>query len=295
MDEILGPDLGADVEWYATDQPLRGPLAELLREGQWDINKIAHYLPVYESAFGAQRDQPVRMLEIGVSFGGSLELWRNYFRNPDAVVVGIDYNEKCTQFTDESRNIYVETGRQQDRDFLARISDKYGPFDVILDDGSHIPAFTLASFQYLFAHALRDGGAYLIEDLHTCYSSDCPPPELDDGTPQFTEVIKHLIDVMHAHYHQTPTGEEFSNAFEPDNPGRLAHVTVPWVSKFIQSLEIHDAIAVIRRGQRQLPRMIRRWSRDRMIDVLNEDAAQFLDEHPHLGHADDIRQDWIGR
>lgn len=288
MRGILGP-LADDTRWQATDTPLTGRLAELLAD-QWDINKLIHYLPVYESALPA--DRPIRLLEIGVSFGGSLELWRRYL-HPDSVVVGVDYNPGCARFDNPAERVHVRIGEQQDTAFLQSVVDEFGPFDVVLDDGSHIPAYTVASFRHLFVNGLVDGGAYLVEDLHTCYSTDCPPPELDDGTPQFTEVIKHLIDVMHAVYTLTPTGDEFSNSFEPDNPGRLPEVTAPLAAQLISSIEIRDAIAVIRRGPRDLPRMIRRWSRERMTAVLSEDAALFLDEHPHLGDADRSRRDWL--
>lgn len=292
---ILGRQLSAPTTWRSVQTPpesdfhgFYGDLASLISE-QWDINKMAHYVPVYEEAFWNQR--PARMLEIGVSFGGSLELWRKYL-DPQAVIVGIDSNPNCAQSDSPADNVHVRIGEQQDEAFLQRVIEEFGPFDIILDDGSHIPSYTLASFQYLFP-ALSDGGVYLVEDLHTCYSDDCPPAELDDGTPQFTEVIKHLIDVMHAHYQQTPTGDEFSAAFEPSNPGYRSEFTVPLATTLISSIEIHDAIVVIHKGKRELPRMIRRWSRERMTSVLNADAARFLDENPHLGEADQTRRDWL--
>ena len=87
---------------------------------------------------------------------------------------------------------------------------------------------------------------------------------------------------MHAVYRQTPTGEEFANAFEVGNPARRTEFGVPWATQLIQNIEIHDSIVVIRRGPRELPREIRRWSRERMTAVLDEDAARFLDDHPYM-------------
>lgn len=295
-DEVLG-ELGIETHWTATDAPLEGWLAELIAN-QWDINKIAHYLPVYESVFQSFGPRPVRMLEIGVSFGGSLELWHNCF-HPDSTIVGIDYNPNCFTLDDPTRRIYVRIGEQQDTEFLERIVEDFGPFDIILDDGSHIPSYTLQSFQYLFLNGLAEGGAYLVEDLHTCYADDCREPfpfeEANDGSPQFVEVVKLLIDTMHAHYLQTPTGDEFSDAFEPGNPGRRDEFVVPLATQLVSSIEVHDAIAVIWRRRRELPRMIRRWSREKMTAVLDADAARFLDEHPHLGEADETRRDWMSR
>ncbi len=304
MNEWLArSDLGTEVGWQKTDEPLAGALADILRAGQWDLNKLAHYLPVYEAAFG-DRHRPVKMLEVGVNFGGSLELWRKYFTHPESKIVGIDYNEKCGQFENAGQNMFVRIGKQQDAEFLRRVVDELGPFDIVLDDGSHIPSFTLKSFQYLFVHGLVDGGAYLVEDLHSCYSpgtaepfpADNPEFEgANDGSPQFIEFVKILMDAMQAHYLQTPTGESMDE-WEPGNPARRDSFQVPWATKMIKSIELHDAIVVIRRGERELPRMIRRWSHDRMMAATGNprNTANFLDRrHPFLGEADRTRHDWI--
>lgn len=298
MDEWLGPDLVAEVTWRAIDTPLVGPFADLLRAGQWNINKMAHYMPVYESTFG-DRHRPVRMLELGVNLGGSLELWRKYFTHPDSVIVGVDYNEKCARFEDPGHNLFVRIGKQQDQEFLRSVVEEFGLFDIILDDGSHIPSYTLRSFQCLFVHGLNDGGVYLVEDLHSCYSPDSsePFPDLDDandGSPQFIEFVVHLMNVMHTHWLQTPTGDDIDK-FEPDNPAYQDSFQVPLATTIIKSIELHDAVVVIRRGQRELPRMIRRWSRERLSMISgNDNAADFLDRrYPFLGVADQTRRDWI--
>src|ERR1051325_4848958 len=49
------------------------------------INKWTHYLAHYDHFFSRFRNTPVRMLEIGVFEGGSLELWRKYF-GPEATI-----------------------------------------------------------------------------------------------------------------------------------------------------------------------------------------------------------------
>lgn len=298
----LGPDLAAEITWEKTDARLEGTLADLLRAGHWDINKMAHYFPVYESAFG-DRDRPVRILEVGVNLGGSLELWRKYFTHSDSHIVGIDYNPKCAQLADPTQNIHIFTGKQQDHEFLGRVIAELGPFDIIVDDGSHIPSFTLKSFQYLFVHGLADNGAYIVEDLHACYHTTNAPPfpdddpgyaGADDGSPQFIEYVKYLIDAMHAHYLQTPNGDAMDK-WEPSNPVYQDSFQVPLATTIIKSIELRSDIVVIRRGHPELPRMIRRWSKERMDMIINpKDADDFLNRrHPFLGEADRTRHDWL--
>ena len=57
-------------------------------------HKWHHYFPVYTSLFGRFRSRPVRMLEIGVKHGGSLEMWRQWFHR-ETVLVGIDIDPSC--------------------------------------------------------------------------------------------------------------------------------------------------------------------------------------------------------
>lgn len=300
-DEWLGPELSAETTWSATDSPLTGVMADILRAGQWDINKMAHYATVYESVFG-DRNRVVRMLEIGVNLGGSLELWRKYFTHPGSVIVGIDYNPACLQFEDPENNMFIRIGRQQDPKFLQDVIQEFGPFDIVVDDGSHIPSFTLRSFQHLFLHGLRDHGIYAVEDLHACYhpGNAEPFPEnsdfagANDGSPQFIQFVMFLLDVMHAHYRQTPTGEAMDK-WEPSNPVYQREFQVPLITTMLESVQMFNDLVVIRRGAPELPRMIRRWSRERMAATRPPaDVDNFLDErHPFLGESDRTRKDWI--
>jgi len=128
------------------------------------------YTPVYHELFVSRRDQALRMLEIGVGGfqfaamgGASLRMWADYF--PRAAIVGIDIVEKRL---DLDPRITVLQGSQDDAEFLRRVVADHGPFDIIIDDGSHVPQHVLASFDCLFP-TLADGGVYVIEDVQTCF------------------------------------------------------------------------------------------------------------------------------
>ena len=98
-------------------------------------SKWVQYLEVYEWCFAPHRNRPCRILEIGVQNGGSLQLYQKYFPLAEKII-GVDIDPKCRSV--ESGNIIIEIGSQADRAFLADISDAHGPFDIDIDDGSHI-------------------------------------------------------------------------------------------------------------------------------------------------------------
>ena len=86
----------------------------------------------------------------------------------------------------------MHQGDQSDESFLASLASRYGGFDIVIDDGSHIGAHVRASFRVLFP-ALRPDGWYVIEDLQTSYwdSHEGGPV----GTPgTAVELIKSLVD-----------------------------------------------------------------------------------------------------
>jgi ubiquinone/menaquinone biosynthesis C-methylase UbiE len=77
------------------------------------ITKWTHYFWVYDRHFAALRDKPIKMLEVGVLNGGSLEMWKKYF-HPDSTIVGIDITPSCKDFEDKENNVHVRIGDQSD-------------------------------------------------------------------------------------------------------------------------------------------------------------------------------------
>jgi cephalosporin hydroxylase len=133
------------------------------------------YLTEYERLFAPMRKQPLRLLELGVRFGASMCLWRDYF--PSAMIVGLDLASKSKDFPDDERVRFVQ-GSQDNPASLDRCAfTAGGPFDIIVDDASHIGRLTAASFSYLFPRYLKPGGFYVIEDICTAFLKDFPDSE----------------------------------------------------------------------------------------------------------------------
>lgn len=207
----------------------RGELADLFFAHQGRvIHKWTHYLGRYDDYFRRFRGTGVRMLEIGVSEGGSLELWRKYL-GPDATIYGIDINPDCAARVDPPNQVRI--GSQDDERFLASVVEEMGGIDLVLDDGSHVGSHIINSFRTLFP-LLSDGGLYVIEDMHDDFA-EWPGTRYN----QSLAFVKRLIDDMHQTYTGRPPRESAavggvhifdSIAFIEKEAGhRTGHVVVP--------------------------------------------------------------------
>lgn len=205
------------------------------------------YTPHYHQRFEDLRDQPVHLLEIGVggynhpdSGGQSLRMWRDYFTNPDAVIVGLDIFEKDQ---DLAPGCVIEQGEQDDNRVLRHLGDTYGPFDIIIDDGSHRPNDVMASWVVLWSEYLKDGGWYCIEDLQTSYWPPFGGSSVHTGDTVIG-MLSGLIDRIHYAELDVPGY----------NPNRF--------DRSVVGLEIVPNLAFIRKGDNSAP-------------------STWMPEHPH--------------
>jgi hypothetical protein len=125
-------------------------------------SKYNNYGKYYEKYLNNYINKQIRYLEIGVSRGESLFAMCEYFGDAK-VIAGIDRNPYSITIEDKKKKIFVEIGKQNNELFLKKVNDKYGSFDVIIDDGSHELDDILVSFNTLFP-LLNDKGVYIIEN-----------------------------------------------------------------------------------------------------------------------------------
>src|ERR1700690_57884 len=120
------------------------------------IDKWEHYLPIYEHYFAKFVGTDVKVLEIGVSHGGSLQLWKQYF-GEKAQIMGLDIDPRCKAYEEDRIEIIV-------CDAADKQIDAWLPgFDIVIDDGSHLPRDQIASFGFIWPNTKS---VYLIEDCH---------------------------------------------------------------------------------------------------------------------------------
>ena len=150
---------------------------------------IHNYCEKYEKYFPFDRLEPIKILEIGVLDGKSLLTWKEYFQN--ATIVGIDIMQKCSEYTNPFKNISVEIGSQDDSSFLNNVANKWGPFDMILDDGSHKNDHVIFSFKNLINY-VKTGGIYVVEDTCCSYWEEFGGGYRKENSTM--EYFKNLID-----------------------------------------------------------------------------------------------------
>lgn len=208
-----------------------------------NVHKWHHYFDIYTRYFERYRDRPITMLEIGVYRGGSLRMWKKYF-HPDSTIVGIDVDKSCQAHEIAEQNVFVRIGSQADPAFLARVDAEFGPFDIILDDGSHKTHHQIVSFGALFRDALKDGGCYMVEDVHTNYWI-----KHVDSPETFVELAKQMVDMMHEPYF----GRD-ETAFRHGHPQALKELELSYLAANLDGIAFHDSIVVFDKKRQSLPK-----------------------------------------
>ena len=227
---LVFPDNKSVIEDIKSKYGENSELAEIYSANKkYLIHKWHHYFHIYENYFSKFRSKSnLRLLEIGVSKGGSLQLWRKYF-GEEATIFGIDVDPDCRKYNGLSGQVRI--GSQDDNLFLKSVVEEMGGVDIIIDDGSHIMSHINASLDFLFPY-LSNGGIYLVEDLHTCYWAT-----FEGGyrsRKSFFETIMVLIDDMHRWYH-------------------LHSLKKPSISKNCTGIHIHDSIVVLEKNKTYMP------------------------------------------
>lgn len=190
------------------------------------IHKWNHYFEIYDRHFSKFRNKEIVVLEIGVSQGGSLQMWKNYF-GPTAKIYGMDINPKCKALEEE--NIKILIGSQSDRAFLQQVKKEIPPIDILIDDGGHTMKQLITTFEELYPH-IKENGIYAAEDLHSCYWSDYGGGYKRDGS--FIEYSKNFIDSLNAFHSE-------QESFQVND-----------FTKSADSLHYYDSVLVIEKRRR---------------------------------------------
>jgi hypothetical protein len=167
-------------------------------------DKWSLYLTEYDRLFNEYRDKPVRLFEIGIQNGGSLDIWSKYFSNA-AALIGCDINPDCAHLSYDNPRIVVIVGdanASETRDLVYSCSPQ---FDIIIDDGSHLSSDIIKSFALYFP-LVAEGGIFIAEDLHCSYWSQFEGGLFDPYSS--ISFFKRLADVINYEHWGTTKARE---------------------------------------------------------------------------------------
>jgi len=148
---------------FEQDAQLAALLEARLLDRAAAVQKPPELLRFYRALLVAA-DPPRAILELGVKGGASTALWKALF--PAATVVGVDIRLRSWLGAASTDGVIYIEGDQTDTALLARIAEEHGPFDLVIDDGSHVSDHQAISLRALMPH-VRGDGLYVIEDVHT--------------------------------------------------------------------------------------------------------------------------------
>jgi hypothetical protein len=193
------------------------------------IFKWQHYFDIYERHFARFKNKEVVILEIGVSQGGSLQMWKDYFGSK-CKIYGVDIDPRCKQFEEENIEIFI--GSQSDKNFLRKIKSSIPQIDILIDDGGHTMKQQIVTYEEMYSH-VKENGVYLCEDCHTSYWGSYGGGYKRKNS--FIEYSKNWIDYLNA-YHS-----------------RTNRLQVNELTTTAKSVHYYDSIVVIEKGKVEKP------------------------------------------
>lgn len=152
------------------------------------------FTEIYEDYIKKFIGKHPRILEIGIENGGSLKMWNDYFLG-DCEIYAIDILPEKKMFETENTHIFIQDQslREDWENFKAQVGCGCKDFfDIILDDGSHFPEHQMITLYELCDCVKKDGGIYILEDLHSNISKDVffLDGRSYEDTPLFSLVFK---------------------------------------------------------------------------------------------------------
>lgn len=157
---------------------------------RFQTDKAKHnFLRFYDQYFSQFRDQDIRFLEIGIFFGASLKMWRQYFKR--AIIDCADRDTNLFNHVPENVNCFkIDQKNPESLINFYNLKSRHG-YDIILDDGNHTVFSNQLTFKCLWP-LIKPSGIYVIEDVHT--SLDVESYNSDMCSHTTLEFAKSLID-----------------------------------------------------------------------------------------------------
>lgn len=209
-----------------------------VKHGSDKSSQCHGYARQYSALFERFRKLPgFRYLEIAVNDDRSAVAMREWFPNAERIV-RIDL--LGNNLVDLDTGVVSVKGSATDIDLLNRVAREHGPFDLIIDDGTHIFGDVVRTFEHAFPVLLRDGGTYIVEDTNVVSAEACFVANQNAPTPRPPHFRDHLT--YFAHRARVLSNDRISpgawryNGRYYSNPDLIHHSTTDPVDASIDSV-----------------------------------------------------------
>ena len=170
-------------------------LSNIVDDSRTDKNTTHSYLPLYQTLLESKQYSAKNVLEIGIgdyqgiSNGGSIKLWHDFFVNADIYALDIqDISRVWDGIKDNNRNKLVTSTNAYDETFFnSFFTNKDLKFDVLLDDGPHTLESMLV-FIKLYSQLMTDDGILIIEDVQSWHWIEFLKNQVPDNLKQYINV-----------------------------------------------------------------------------------------------------------
>ena len=175
-------------------------LEDLVDNTMTDKNTAHSYLPLYQQLLANKKETAKNVLEVGIGNfgeknGGSIKLWRSFFKN--ATVYGLDILP-IDRVIDELKNddrvvLYTSTDAYNNEFFKTHFLDKNIKCDFMLDDGPHTLE-SMKQFIRLYSQIMTDDGILIIEDIQSWDWIDILKNEVPEHLKQYVKIhdLRHV-------------------------------------------------------------------------------------------------------
>ena len=150
-------------------------LSEVVDNSRTDKNTTHSYLDLYETLMNPIKNSAQHVLEIGIgdgtqgiTNGGSIKLWHDYFINAKVHALDICPLEKIWDGIKNNERIliYPCTDAYDNTMFSKNFLDNNIKLDMVLDDGPH-SLDSMKKCILLYSQVLSDKGILVIEDVQS--------------------------------------------------------------------------------------------------------------------------------
>jgi hypothetical protein len=170
-------------------------LEELVDNSRTDKNTIHSYLPLYQKLLRKKKKTAKNVLEVGISRGGSIKLWHDFFTN--ANIYGLDIINSY-EVWDAIKNkdriiLHTYTDAYNIEIFTSNFLNKNIKFDFMLDDGPHTLE-SMIQFIKLYSQIMTPDGILIIEDVQSWDWISILKNEVPENLKKFIKVydLRHV-------------------------------------------------------------------------------------------------------